>query len=283
MSSSPAQPRSYILITGATGGLGKAFAVECASRGWDVCLTDLHAEPLETLAQHLASTYRVSTLANPCDLTDSADRGRLFACLRAQGMRLWGLINVAGLDFEGPFFEQSCRDIRTILRLNIEGTLEMIHSAVPLRDPCAPFRIINVASLAAFYPMPVKATYAASKRFLLDFSRALADEVREMGITVTVLCPAGMPTTPEVIRSIEAQGLMGQLTTQNIGSVANETLNAALRGQQVVIPGALNQLMQIAGNWVPTSLLVHLIGNRWRAARGDQTRRAATLSHQSAL
>jgi hypothetical protein len=206
----------------------------------------------------------------------------LFAHLRAQGVRLWGLINVAGLDFEGAFFEQSCQDIRTILRVNIEGTLEMIHSAVPLRDPCAPFRIINVASLAAFYPMPVKATYAASKRFLLDFSRALADEVREMGITVTVLCPAGLPTTPEVIRSIEAQGLMGQLTTQNIGSVANETLNAALRGQQVVIPGALNRLLQMAGSLVPASLLVRLIGSRWRAAQNSQMRFAASQVQQPA-
>lgn len=274
------QNRSFILVTGAAGGLGKAFAVECASRGWDVYLTDLRAEPLATLAQHIASVYAVRVLNHPCDLTDPADRARLFAHLRAQGVRLWGLINVAGLDFEGVFFEQSCQDIRTILRVNIEGTLEMIHSAVPLRDPCAPFRIINVASLAAFYPMPVKATYAASKRFLLDFSRALADEVREMGITVTVLCPAGLPTTPEVIRSIEAQGVMGQLTTQNIGSVANETLNAALRGQQVVIPGALNRLLQLAGGLVPTGLLVSMIGARWRAARGSHTKPAASLAQQ---
>ena len=128
------------------------------------------------------------------------------------------------MDFEGPFYEQTRQHILTIVRLNIEGTLEMTHAIMGYRDPTLPFRIINVASLAAFYPMPVKATYAASKRFLMDFSLALGNELREMGASVTVLCPAGMPTTRRCVRAIDAQGILGQLTTQNTGSVANLTL-----------------------------------------------------------
>ncbi len=265
--------KSWILVTGATGGLGKAFAVECASRGWAVAITDLRAEPLDTLAESLRNTYGVGVWTLPCDLTEPAARGDLFNQVEREGMRFWGLINVAGLDFEGPFFEQSRQDIRTIIRLNIEGTLDMTHGLMAFRDPLACFRIINVASLAAFYPMPVKATYAASKRFLVDFSLALRDELRELGATVTVLCPAGLPTTPEVMRAIDAQGLMGQLTTQNIGAVANQTLNAALKGQAVVIPGGLNRFLQLAGSLVPTGLVVSLIGSRWRAAHAARDRR----------
>lgn len=272
---------SLILVTGASGGLGKAFAVECASRGWDLFLTDLHAEPLETLAESLRSTYGVRIEMHACDLTDPSSRGALMEHLAATGQRFWGLINVAGLDFEGPFLEQSRQHIRTIIRLNIEGTLEMTHGVMAFRDPTAPFRIINVASLAAFYPMPVKATYAASKRFLVDFSLALRNELRDLGATVTVLCPAGLPTTPEVIRSIDAQGLMGQLTTQNIGAVANQTLNAALKGQAVVIPGGLNRFLQIAGSLAPTALVVNLIGRRWKAAQARQAR--GSISMREAL
>lgn len=268
-----------VVISGAAGGLGKAFAVECASRGWSLFLTDLRQEPLDTLAEGLRNTYGVPVRVHPCDLTDAASRAALFESVRAQGLRFWMLINVAGLDYEGPFYEQTRQQIRTILRLNIEGTLEMIHALLAHRDPAAAFRIINVASLAAFYPMPVKATYAASKRFLLDFSLALREEVRDLGATVTVLCPAGMPTTRECIEAIEAQGWMGQVTTQNTGTVAAKTLDCALKGRALVIPGLLNSLLQVLGGLLPPSWIAALINHRWRAAR---EKRQAPLRWQEA-
>ncbi len=256
-----------MLITGASGGLGKAFAVEAASRGWPLFLTDLQAEPLETLATSLRRAYGVPVRVAACDLTDPASHAALLQHLRGDGVRFWALINVAGTDYEGPFFEQTTQQIRTIIRLNVEGTLAMTHAVLELRDPLRPFRIINVTSLAAFYPMPVKATYAASKRFLLDFSLALREEVRLLGVTVTVLCPAGLPTTPGCVQAIESQGLMGQLTTQDIGSVANLTLNSALAGQAIVIPGAANRILQVLGSLAPASLVARLIGWRWTLAR----------------
>ena len=258
---------SYVAITGAAGGLGKAFAVECASRGWDLFLTDLAAAPLETLAAGLRGGYGVRVVTQACDLTDPDSLAALFAALRAGGLRFHMLINVAGLDYEGPFFEQSARQIRAIVRLNVEGTLEMTHGLLKYRDPQAPFRIINVASLAAFYPMPVKATYAASKRFLLDFSLALREEVRGLGASVTVLCPAGMPTHPGVIEAIEAQGWMGRITTRDTGRVAGQTIDAALRGQAVVIPGLVNRFLRVAGSLATAGLVARLIAGRWTAAR----------------
>ena len=153
----------------------------------------------------------------------------------------------------------------------------MIHALLACRDSSRPFRIINVASLAAFYPMPVKATYAASKRFLLDFSLALREEVRPLGATVTVLCPAGMPTTPETIAAIDRQGLIGLLTTMDTGSVANMTLNEALKGRAVCIPGGLNHFIQVAGSLLPTALVVSLIGSRWKAAHSRLASSQPTL------
>lgn len=255
------------LITGAAGGLGKAFAVECASRGWNLFLTDTTAVPLETLAASLRQGYGVTVHTHPCDLTDPTARADLFRQVRVESMRLSTLINVAGVDYEGMFFEQTGHQIQTIIRLNIEGTLEMIHSALPFRDPMRTFRIINVCSLAAFYPMPVKATYSASKRFLLNFSIALREEVREMNATVTALCPAGMPTNIECVQAIEAQGLVGEITTVDVGRVANQTLNAALAGKAVVIPGGINRTIQTLGSLVPPSWVAGLIGSRWKSVR----------------
>lgn len=257
---------SLIAITGATGGLGKAFAVECASRGWHLFLTDLQNQPLQQLATSLARLYDVQVFTQTCDLTDMDARTALIEQIRTQGLRFWGLINVAGLDYEGLFYQQSRKQIHTILRLNIESVLDMTHSLFEFRDPHQSFRIINVSSLAAFYPMPIKATYAASKRFLLDFSRALREELQDLGATVTVLCPAGMPTTPEYIQAIAAQGWMGQITTCDVGRVANQTLNAALAGKTLVIPGLLNRYLQKIGSLLPSTWIAAQIHNRWTKA-----------------
>jgi short-subunit dehydrogenase len=258
--------RSKVMITGATGGLGKAFAVECARRGWDLFLTDLEADRLDVLADGLRRTYGIGVVRLACDLTDPGSRSNLFDFIRSGRPRFWALINVAGGDFEGTFRERRPEQLRTILRLNIEGALEMTHAVLGWSDPGTPFRIIMVSSLAAFFPMPVKATYAASKRFLLDFSLALKAEVEGLGATVTVLCPAGLPTTDECIEAIEAQGLMGHLTTQNIGLVAARTLDHALKGHAVYVPGLLNQSLLALSRLVPSTGIARLIGRRWQAA-----------------
>jgi short-subunit dehydrogenase len=115
--------------------------------------------------------------------------------------------------------------------------------------------------------MPVKATYAASKRFLVDFSLALREEVRPLGATVTVVCPAGLPTTPECIRGIDAQGLMGHLTTQNVGTVAAGALDYALAGRTVYIPGLINRALLSIASLIPPALIASMVGARWRAAQ----------------
>ncbi len=262
--------RSKVFITGVAGGLGKAFAVECARRGWDLYFTDLNSELLEVLASALRRTYGIQAFYKECNLMDPDSRQELFQEITSELYCFRGLINVAGLDVEGMFRERSRDDIRGIVRLNVEGTLEVTHSLLEVMDPMQPFWIITVSSLAAFFPIPVKATYAASKRFLLDFSLALRDEVRAQGVTVTVLCPAGLPTTSSAVEGIEAQGLIGQLTTQNIGHVARRTLDQALRGKSIVVPGFLNQAMRYAGSLVPPVVLSGLIGKRWRTARKNR-------------
>ena len=269
--------RPLVLITGATGGLGKAMAVECAARGWDLFLTDTTGVALETLAAGLRNAHAVRVLHHTCDLTDPAARAALFDRAAKEGLRFWSLVNVAGLDYEGPFYERSGSQIRSIIRLNIEATLEMTHAVLEFRDPLSPFRIITVSSLAAFNPMPVKATYAASKRFLLDFFLALREEVRALGATVTVLCPGGLPTTPGAIEGIQAQGWLGVLTTQNVGSVAAATIDAALRGRAVVVPGFANQIVRALSAVTPAPIVVRLIANRWTTARAkrQQPRTAA--------
>lgn len=212
------------------------------------------------------NTYDITVYNYACDLTDSESRNRLFNHIKDAGYRFWCLINVAGLDYEGGFFDKAREEIRSIVRLNIEANLEMTHEILKFKDGDKTFRLINVASMAAYYPIPVKATYAASKRFLLNFSLALREEIRDFGGTVTALCPGGMPTTPLVIRSIDAQGFMGRVTTNNVGYVAYETIKRALKGKAVYIPGAANRLLRLLGFIVPQKVIARVLSSRWKVA-----------------
>ncbi len=258
--------KSLVLITGATGGLGKAFAAECAQRGWDLFLTDLSEERLKSLAGGLTNAYGVNVIYLPCDLTDTASRTKLIENIKNRGLCFWALINVAGIDYEGYFADRTVEQIRTILSLNIESTVEMTRAMVDFRDRSKTFRLITVSSMAAYYPMPVKALYAASKRFLLDFSLAFREEIRHLGGTVTVLCPSGMPTTELTIKAIDAQGFWGYITTSDVGYVASHTIDYALKGRAVYVPGGINRFIRFMGNLVPPTLVSRIIGWRWALA-----------------
>jgi short-subunit dehydrogenase len=258
--------KSYLMITGATGGLGSAFVLEAARRGYNLVLTDRNSEG-ESFAVRLAEKFNIEVVFQPCDLADDQARDKLLSRLEARGYKFWGLINVAGLDYEGAFLEKNRAQILSILKVNILATMDITHGVLSLRDPEQKFRLINVCSLAGFYPMPFKATYAVSKGFLLDFSHALREEIRSFG-TVTALCPAGMPTNVEDMRSMFAQGFWGLITSVNQDEVAKRTLEAALKGKAVVIPGLLNQLIQSASYLIPLSLKVRYVAKRWKKVRG---------------
>lgn len=259
--------KQTVLITGAAGGLGKAFAVECARRGWDLWLTDRPVIHLENLSRTLENAYHVSVRTFACDLAVPNGWTLLMNALRESHVGVTMLINVAGVDFEGLFINQSVADLQTMVRLNIESPLALMHEVIKLRDPRTKFRVINVSSMAAFYPMPVKATYAASKRFLLDLSRALNMEFKEENATVTALCPAGMPTNSACIQSINAQGWAGYITTMNTGRVAFVTIEAALSGKAVVVPGTINRMVQAVSSLVPTTVKMSFIARRWTSVR----------------
>lgn len=257
---------SFVCITGATGGLGKAFAVECAARGWDLFITDISEDTLSNFASSLSNTYGVKVMYFASDFTDHNSRTHLFDFMRSSKISFWSLINVAGVDFEGVFFDRPREEILTILRINVEATLDVSHEVIKLRDKSKKFRLITVASLAAFYPIPIKATYAASKRFLLNFFMAVRAEMKERNCSVTILCPGGMPTNEQVIKCIHAQGFMGIVTTNNVGYVASNTINRALKGKAVYIPGRVNRILRRIGGSVPQKFIAWALAMRWNKA-----------------
>jgi short-subunit dehydrogenase len=256
-----------LVITGAAGGLGRAFAVEAARRGWDLVLTDV--APLGELASYLAATYGVRVETIHAELGTAAGRDELFAALPAGA--LGGLVNVAGVDHEGALDGRSRDQLLGIVRVNIEATVDVTREVLARRDPSARFVLITVCSLAAATPMPYKATYAASKRFLHDFSLALREELREEA-AVVALCPAGLPTSTASVRGIYSQGVIGRLSSVSPGHAAAAAFDAATAGRAVCVPGWINGALYRLARIVPDHLAARATGRRWARARRDTFR-----------
>jgi len=264
-----------VLITGAAGGLGRAFAIECAKRGYDLFLTDISQSGLDSIKQGLLRRFPVQVTTWQSDLTSDRDTEALFAFAKQNRQAFDMLLNVAGIDFEGGFMELSSQRILEILRLNIEATLRITHQVLAQRDNTdQPFYLVFVSSLASLYPIPLKATYAASKRFLLNFAYALGQELKHQNVSVLSLCPGGLPTTPGALAGIAAQGFWGSATTNRLESVAHRTISKALKGRRIYIPGAVNYAFSFLGKVVPQAAIAKLLYGRWKNAQ-DQWLQAA--------
>lgn len=265
-----------VMITGASGGLGRAMANECAKRGDRLFLTDVNGAGLESLRQGLERRFHASAETYAVDLTSSERVDEMLRALDKRNIRFDLLLNVAGLDFEGGFLEREREQLVRIVSLNNEATIRMTHAILERRRENAPFYLVFVSSLASMNPMPLKATYAASKRFLLDFAIALGQELRSQNVRVLALCPGGLPTTPEAIRGIAAQGFWGTATTNALETVAAQTINRVKRRGGVYIPGVMNRALTALGSLLPREWVAGVIYRRWNKAQkkwlyGQQT------------
>lgn len=256
-----------VLITGASGGLGRALAIDCAERGYNLLLTDINEVGLNAVRQGLVRQFHTPVFIKSGDLTKDDDVTALLEFAKMQDFTLDMLLNVAGIDHEGGFTQRCFEQISLILRVNIEATLRITNKVFAYRRPESRFYMVFVSSLASLYPMPLKATYAASKRFLLDFSIALGQELKHQNVSVLSLCPAGLATTQDAINGITAQGFWGSVTTNKLEKVAHRTISRVQRNRHVYIPGFLNYTLSIVGKIVPVGIVAKLLYARWNKAQ----------------
>ena len=256
-----------VFITGASGGLGRAIAVECASRGYNLFLTDINEEGLLYLQNGLERRFGICVTTRKCDLTKYESVDEMLSLIDKNGIRFDMLFNIAGVDYEGSFLERERENVVKIVSLNVEATLRITHAILTRRKEGTTFSLVFVSSLASMCPMPLKATYAASKRFLTDFALALRQELKSQNVKVLTLCPGGLPTTEEAISGITAQGFWGNVTTNKLESVAFETVERVQKGKGLYIPGAVNRTLSAIGKLLPRTVIAAIIYSRWMGAQ----------------
>ncbi len=260
--------KKYALITGATGGLGKAFAIEAASRGYSLLLTGRSEEKLFALQQEIASAYPNAEIClYPADLANENSRSSMLQALEREGIKLSFLGNVAGADIQKGLSLYTEEKIAFQCRVNFEAAVVL--SRFALLHKAERLEIVNVSSVSGIYPMPYFAIYSASKGALTSFSQALREEVKGQGVAVTAILPGAMPTREDIKEQIKGQGLWGRLAALPPSAVAKASFDAVRKNRRMVIVGFWNKAMRVATCCLPTSWRLRFIARRWSKISKD--------------
>ena len=250
------------LITGASSGIGAAFARKLAARGRNVLLVARSEDKLIALCNELGRLTSIRAQYLALDLQDPQAPLQLFEETQKRELEIDMLINNAGFGSMGDFAKLDLQHELEMLKLNITAVVELTHRFLgPMRERKRG-TIINVASTAGFQPVPYMATYAATKAFVLSFSEAMWDENRMHGIHVMALCPGVTETN-----FFEASGIdrPPMRTVQTAEEVVETALRALSRKKSMVISGWANWFVVEAERFVPRSAVTKVAGNALRS------------------
>jgi hypothetical protein len=218
-------------------GIGEAFARLFAAKGFDLVLTARREEKLQELAADLPTTTKIVVL--PGDLSTTAGITTFCESVFGQSLEIDVLVNNAGMMVEQEFANLTTEQIERTITLNITALTQLIHQFLPAMKARKSGRILNVASMAAFHPVPGMDIYAATKAYVLSFSEALAENLRDTGISVTALCP-GLTDTDMVNTSVA--GAMPTFMISQPDEVARSGFDALMNREVICIPGNANRL-----------------------------------------
>lgn len=255
----PENPRTA-LITGASGGIGEAFAEVFAAEGFNVVLTARREDRLRAVAARLEHRFGIQAHVVPEDLADPAAPARLWHEVGARGLAIDALVNNAGYGIAGAFTASDWSRHAALVQVMVVALAELTHRALPGMIARRYGRIINVASLAALVPAPAGHTlYAATKAFVVRFSEALAAEVWASGVHVTALCPGF--TRSEFHDVAGTRAVVSQLPSwmwSDAAAVARCGFDAVSAGTPVHVVGRVNRAIAVGARVFPHRLLTAL-------------------------
>jgi len=250
------------LITGASSGIGAALARRFARGGFNVVLVARSADKLEALAKALAAEHGVKAWAVAADLARPDAAAGLASAMKRARRPIDLLVNNAGVLAHGSFVELPAQRHQQLIDLNVSGLTAMLAAFVPPMVARGQGRVLNVASIAAFQPVPSLASYAATKAYVLSLTESLSEELKGTGVSITALCP-GITATGMLEQARAEHAELARLPGFVIGSaeaVADEGFEACMQGEVIRVPGVLNLATVLAGRATPKWLLRRVSG-----------------------
>ncbi len=244
------------LVTGASAGIGKAFADVLAERGYGLVLTARRADRLEAVAADLRARHGVPVAVVVADLADPAAPATLVAAIAALGLQVDVLVNNAGYGVPGRYAATAWAQQRDFLQVLVTAVAELTHRLLPGMIARRFGRVLNVASLAALVPAaPGHTLYAASKAFLVKFSEALAGECAAEGVHVTAVCPGFTYSEFHDVTGTRAQvSAMPRWMWSDARDVALEGYAAVMAGTPVAVTGRVNRVIAFGAKHLPAAV-----------------------------
>jgi len=230
------------LITGASQGIGRAFADVFAEHGHPLVLVSLPGTGIDAVAAELRQRYGVDVVSFSLDLTRPTSAEALWAAVRDAGREVEILVNNAGVCASTPFLETPCDVHDAMLDLNIKAVVDLTHAFGRAMRTRRRGHILNLCSIAAFQPVPGMAVYAGTKAFILRWSEALAIELRADGVSVTTLCP-GFTRTSMTAAVAGADFSLPGVPLLEPRRVAEEGYRAVTRRRPLHVVGAANRVL----------------------------------------
>jgi hypothetical protein len=255
------------LVTGASSGIGTAFAQDLARRQYNLILVARSQAKLEQLAQELQQAHQIQTEVISQDLTASNAAQTLFDTVSAKGIQVDLVINNAGFGDYGLFAESSLHKQLEMIQLNITALVALTHLFLPLMRERREGGIINVSSIAGFQPLPYMSIYAATKAFVLNFSEAIWAENKDTGVTISCVCPG--PTKTDFFKVANFPNSAATDSASNNSASPEEVVKAALNAfeqkQANVVTGGLpNQIIANVPRFLPRETLVNAVAQQFR-------------------
>ncbi|CAM5308840.1 SDR family NAD(P)-dependent oxidoreductase [Rhodanobacter lindaniclasticus] len=264
--------RPLTLITGASSGIGAAFARHLAALGHDLVVTARRVERLQELAAELHAAHATTVTVLPCDLADPAAVAELCDAMKQRALQVDWLVNNAGYGVPGRFDANDWPVHADFLRVLLTAPTELAWRLLPGMRQRGHGRIINVASLAGHVPAPAGHTlYAASKAYLIKFSQALALENRPCGVHVCALCPGF--TWSEFHDVTGTRGKMDKLPGfmwLTADEVVRQGIAAVERGDAVYIPGRVNRFIKATLQLIPDRWALRLSARQGKRYRDSE-------------
>jgi short-subunit dehydrogenase len=255
------------VVTGASSGIG----VELARRGRGVTLVARRADKLEDLARELTATgVRAEVLA--ADLTDRGARAELPDRITGLGLTPDIVVNNAGLSTLGAVAKADPEREMAMVELDVVAVVDLCTRFLPGMVERRRGAILNVASTAAFQPLPGQAGYGACKAFVLSYTRSLGGELRGTGVTATTLCPGPVDTgfgETAGFAKEDADAALPGFMWETAEAVAKTGIEALDKGRAVAIPGPANRVAAMFAQLVPKQLLVPILASRHPGLRDD--------------
>lgn len=247
------------VVTGASAGIGWEMAKQLATRGYDLWLIARREERLRQLATQItAETGRIAVVF-ALDLIDAVDRAKLAAQMGLARDGLSLLVNNAAFGTIGPTVGSSEAKMNQMIELNVTALTDLSYAAAKVMIAKRRGAIINVASTAAFQAVPYMNVYSATKAYVLSFTEALAEELKEYGIRVMALCPGPTRTEFHAVAGVREEDARGRLM-MSAAECVRIGLDDFERGKQLSITGAANKLMVFGSRIAPRRLVIKSVG-----------------------